>query len=250
MIKDVINNLDELHKVLKQEQLDTQATIQTNARNVLSEIMDVVGVHYDVNSIDIKTVDWTNKKGIYIENNDNSYYGLNATFNQNTNSKEWTSVDFGSRISGDINSKQIIRSIEFSQLVLAISTKMITNQELIGGLFNKMHKHFNVNDLLNAKMTVIQHFKHHTTTVLDLVKLEEVWDKGHLKLDNGGRYVQSFGNDEKYCDEIKFTKNSSGTYTAEMLYDGTKVSQSTRASSALLSRIVRSMMDITSFIEF
>ena len=141
---------------------------------------------------------------------------------------------------------RIIKNIAFGQLVLAIAVKMRTDQELMNGLFSKMHKCFYSNEVLEAKMTLIQHLKSSAERTLDHIKVEEVFNKGHLKLESS-MYTSTFGTDDKYIDELKFIKNKTGTYTVELMKEGDIVSQSTRASSNLLSKIVCQMLNVTIF---
>jgi hypothetical protein len=246
MIENVIENLDKLYNDIKQEQEITQSSIQNNAKEILSEIMKLTDHYYDLDGIEIKTNNWSNRKGIHIETTDNGYFGTIASFTQIRDKQEWANVDCNVRLSDNINEDRIIKNIAFGQLVLAIAIKMRTDQELMNGLFNKIHKCFYSNEVLEAKMTLIQHLKSSAERTLDHIKVEEVFNKGHLKLESS-RYTSTFGTNDCYSDELKFIKNKTGTYTAELMKEGKVISQSTRASSNLLSKIVCQMLNVTIF---
>ena len=248
MIENVIENLDKLYNDIKQEQEITQNSIQNNAKAVLSEIMELTGHYYDLDGIEIRTSNWhsSHRSGIYIENTDNGYNGINAVFSQSIEGKEWINVDSTTRLSSNVDDEKFIKSITFSQMVNGIAIKMRTDQELMNGLFNKMHKCFYSNEVLEAKMTLIQHLKSSAERTLDHIKVEEVFNKGHLKLESS-RYTSTFGTNDCYSDELKFIKNKTGTYTAELMKEGNVISQSTRASSNLLSKIVCQMLNVTIF---
>ena len=83
MIENVIENLDKLYNDVKQEQEIIQSSIQNNAKAVLSEIMELTGHYYDLDGIEIRTSNWhsSRRNGIYIENTDNGYNGINVLFN-------------------------------------------------------------------------------------------------------------------------------------------------------------------------
>lgn len=246
MIDKIIKNLDDLYEVTKHEHEASHKTIQDNAKIVLGEIMDQVGHHYDLNGISLRINNWSNKKGIYIDTTDNGYYGVNASFSQIKDTQEWSNVDFNVRMSDNVNDKNLTKNLIFSQMVFAIVSKMKTDPQLMNGLFTKLHKCFNTNEVLEAKLTLINHMRDKAERTLDVIKIDEVFNKGHLKTEST-RWVQTFGSHEKLCDEIKFTKNKSGTFTAELLSEGTLVSQSSRASEQNILKIIGKMLDIYNF---
>jgi len=248
MIENVIENLDKLYNDVKQEQEIIQSSIQNNAKAVLSEIMELTGHYYDLDGIEIRTSNWhsSRRNGIYIENTDNGYNGINVLFSQSIACKEWINIDSTIRLSSHVDDEKLIKSVAFGQMVTSIAVKMRTDQELMNGLFDKIHKCFYTNEVLEAKMTLLQHLKSSAERTLDHIKVEEVFNKGHLKLESS-MYTSTFGTDDKYIDELKFIKNKTGTYTVELMKEGDIVSQSTRASSNLLSKIVCQMLNVTIF---
>lgn len=243
MIEDVIKNLNDLHEVTTQEHVNNQATIQDNARAVLGEIMDCVGHHYDLKAISFRTNNWSTRKGIYIETTDNGYNNSSVSITQSREKLEWSEIDHSIRLSDNVNNERQIKNLKFSQIVLAIASKMRTDQELMNSLFEKLHKCFKTSELLEAKMALINHMIDKAQRTLDVIKIEDVLDKGHLKLVSS-KWIQTFGSHEKLIDEFKFVKNKTGTFTAELLSEGNLVSQSARASQQNITKIICTMLDI------
>lgn len=246
MIEDVIKNLNDLYEATEQEHKDSQRTIQNNAKAVLGEIMDQVGYHYDLKGIVLRTNNWSNKKGIHIETTDNGYYGTNASFSQIRDKQEWANIDCNIRLSDSVSDERLIKNVAFSQMILAIVVKMRTDQELMNSLFDKMHKCFHSNEILEAKISLINHLIDKSKRTLDVIKIEDVLDKGHLKIESS-KWTQTFGTHEKLIDEFKFVKNKTGTFTAELLSEGNLVSQSARASQQNITKIICTMLDIYNF---
>lgn len=249
MIEKVLENLNQLYTDTAKEREDIQTSIQNNARKALGEIMKVTGHYYDLENISIKTNDWTNRNGIHIESTDNRYHSCSFNIYQ-PHTKKYSDFDFNVRLDGNIENEKFYKNFIFSKMVMGIIEQAKSNPEQLNKMMNNVHSQFYTVEVLDAKLTLIQHLISKATQAKELVNVEEVFDKGYLKTEHS-KWVPTFGNGhEKIVDELKFTKNKTGTYTAELCYNGEKISQTTRASKSVIGRLICAMLDIRNFFEF
>jgi len=254
MIEKVLENLNQLYTDTAQERENIQTSIQNNARKALGEIMKVTGHYYDLENILIKTNDWTNRNGIHIESTDNGYHSCNFNISllphQPHQTKKYSDFNFNVRLDGNIDNERFYKNFIFSKMVMGIIELAKTNPEQLDKMMNNVHSQFYTVEVLDAKLTLIQHLINKATQAKELVNVEEVFDKGHLKIEHS-KWIPTFGSGpEKIIDELKFTKNKTGTYTAELCYNGERISQTTRASKSVIGRLICAMLDIRNFFEF
>jgi D-alanyl-D-alanine carboxypeptidase len=144
----------------------------------------------------------------------------------------------------DVDLQHAISNIVWAKL----SKELFTNNETMSKLLNKMFRCFNNQNILDEKQTMIHHLIANAQKTNDMLKVQDAFDNGVVSVKNAV-YVETFSN-TAYIDKMTFTKNVSGTYTVELSCDGVIKSQSKRASTANVSRMICSLLQLAHTIDF
>ena len=246
MIQEVIDNLISLEENLKSQRDSINNYTQGLARAKFKEILEEIGVDFDVDKLTF--IKGYRDKSIIIElKQDNYYRNLKMEVSSNTDGN-W--VNFYLTVNNHVSLKDndFYDQVNFQLMCLQIQKQFYLDHKMLTNKFDELVNCFNSNKNLETKIEVVQHLLKNAQQSLDLIKVNNVFDTGKCKAEYD-RYVKSFGSKEKYASEIHFTKNQSGTYTASLLdSNGNVVSNSTRASSHVISEIVCKLLELRTVI--
>jgi hypothetical protein len=246
MLDEIIDKLKSLNEGVQHDKVMIESDIQRNAKSVFLEMLALINEYdFDTREIKIK-VAGDYRKIVSIENDLGSYHSTATSFYYKEN--KWCEVTSNLRtnltIDRDVDLQHTTSNIVWSKL----SRELFTNNETMSKLLNKMFSCFDNQNMLDEKQTMIHHLIANAQKTNDMLKVQDAFDKGVVSVKNGV-YIETFSN-TAYIDKMTFTKNISGTYTVELSCDGQVKSQSKRASTSNVSRMVCSLLQLAHTIEF
>lgn len=246
MLDEIIDKLKELNEGVHHDKIMIESDIQRNAKSVFLEMLALID-EYDFDTRDIKIrVSGDYRKVISIENDLGNYHSSAISFYCKENKWCETSMNVRNNLTmdRDVDLQHTMTNIVWAKL----SRELFTNNETMSNLLNKMFRCFDNQNILDEKQTMIHHLIANAQKTNDMLKVQEAFDTGVVSVKNSV-YMNTFGN-TSYIDKMTFTKNTSGTYSVELSCDGDIKSQSKRASTANVSRMICDLLQLAHKIEF
>jgi len=246
MLDEIISKLSELNEGVQHDKIMIDSDIQRNAKSVFLEMLALID-EYDFDTRDIRIrVSGEYRKVISIENDLGNYHSSAISFYYKEN--KWGDVSMNIRnnltMDRDVDLQHVMTNIVWSKL----SRELFTNKETMSNLLNKMFKCFDNQNMLDEKQQMLGHLISNAQKTNDMLKVQDAFDKGIVSVKNGV-YMSTFTN-TSYIDKMTFTKNTTGTYSVELSCDGDIKSQSKRASTSNVSRMICDLLQLAHKIEF
>jgi hypothetical protein len=141
----------------------------------------------------------------------------------------------------DTNSDGFILANYFLDLATKINRLVMNNRELFSkhliDFFIKDHSATNPYD---AKIRMYETFIGFMNHIDKWMLENKIYEEKHIKFETS-KYVPTFNGDAKEVDEFRYSRNPSGTYSAQLMNKGNVVSESARCKENQLWQIINKL---------
>jgi hypothetical protein len=141
----------------------------------------------------------------------------------------------------DVESDVFVLSNYFLDLISKMCKLTIDNRELFSkhliDFFIKDHSATNPYD---AKIRMVETFINFMNHIDQMMLANKIYEEKHIKFETS-KYVPTFNDDTKEVDEFRYSRNSTGTYSVQLMNKGNVVSESARCKENQLWQIINKL---------
>jgi len=141
----------------------------------------------------------------------------------------------------NIDSDEFVLVNYFLDLVIKMNKLVMDNRELFSkhliDFFIKDHSATNPH---NAKIQMVESFITFMNHIDQMMLENKIYEEKHIKFETS-KYTPTFNGDHKEVDEFRYSRNPSGTYSAQLMNKGNVVSESARCNENMLWQIINKL---------
>jgi hypothetical protein len=141
----------------------------------------------------------------------------------------------------DMESDGVVLANYFLDLATKINRLVMNNRELFSKhLIDFFIKDHSATNPYNAKIRMVETFINFMNHIDKWMLENKIYEEKHIKFETS-KYSPTFNGDLKEIDEFKYSRNPSGTYSAQLMYKGNVVSESSRCNENQLYQIINKL---------